>query len=89
MKYLAIILIGLISIFAGCNKTVTVRLRLYYGDSLVIGKWVQLSGPSGLLLSSSMDSLISLTTPSKPKAGIYIIQAIWGKDTAVYKYVLP
>jgi hypothetical protein len=88
VKYIAIILIGLISIFASCNKTVTVRLKLYYGDSLVIGDWMPLTGAANLIFSSLKDSVISLSTNGKPKAGTYIIRAIWGKDTATYKYVL-
>lgn len=88
MKYIAIILIGLISIFASCNKTVTVRLKLYYGDSLVVGKWMQVSGTTNLIFSSLNDSIISLSTNGKPKAGAYMIQAIWGKDTAQYRYIL-
>jgi hypothetical protein len=88
VKFIIIILIGLISIFASCNKTVTVRLKLYYGDSLVVGNWMQLSGTTNLIFSTLKDSIISLSTNGKPKAGTYMIQAIWGKDTATYKYVL-
>jgi hypothetical protein len=87
LKAAIIILIGLISVFASCNSK-TIKLRLYYGDSLVIGNWRQLNGTTNLIFSTLKDSVISLSTNGKPKAGTYIIQAIWGKDTAVYKYVL-
>lgn len=88
MKWL-IIIFGFLSIYASCNKTVTVRLKLYYGDSLVIGDWRQLSGTTNLIFSTLKDSVIYLSTNGKPKSGTYIIMAIWGKDTAQYKYILP
>ena len=78
MKLIVIILVGLLSIFGSCNKSVSVQFKLYLNDSLVNGKWSQISGPSQLTFDQTVGNTVNITA-DKPLPGTYIIQAINGK----------
>lgn len=73
MKLAAIILFLLV--LSSCKSSMTVQFRLYLGDSTVVGKWEQVSGPSQLTFSSTNDSVINIRA-NNPKTGSYIIKAV-------------
>lgn len=81
MKYLIIIL-GLVSVFGSCNKSVTIQLKLYSNDKAVIGDWSQVSGPSVLKFDKTHDSVVNVTG-SSPAKGTYVIQAKWNGITTI------
>ena len=75
MKLVIIILIGLLSIFGSCNKDVSVQFKLYLDDSLVVGNWSQISGPTQLTFDNTMGNTVNITA-DKPQPGTYIIKAV-------------
>lgn len=77
-----LLIIGLISIFATCNKSVTVQLRCYDGDKPVIGTWSQVSGPSQLVFNTTHDSVVTITG-TKPAPGTYVIKVVYNGKTAI------
>lgn len=78
MRIVIIILIGLLSIFGSCNKDVSVQFKLYLDDSLVVGNWSQISGPTQLTFDKTTGNTVNITA-DKPQPGTYVISAVNGK----------
>lgn len=78
MRIVIITLIGLLSIFGSCNKGVSVQFKLYLDDSLVVGNWSQISGPTQLTFDKTVGNTVNITA-DKPQPGTYIISAINGE----------
>jgi hypothetical protein len=62
-------------ILGSCSSSQVIQFKLYLGDSSVVGKWSQVSGPGQLTFSTTNDSVVNIRA-DKPKRGTYIIQAI-------------
>lgn len=75
MRIVIITLIGLLSIFGSCNKDVSVQFKLYLDDSLVVGNWSQISGPTQLTFDNTVGNTVNIIA-DKPQPGIYVIKAI-------------
>ena len=73
MRILATILFVLI--LGSCTSSQSIQFKLYLGDSLVVGKWSQISGPSQLTFSTTTDSIVNVRA-DKPKKGTYVIKAV-------------
>jgi len=74
MMKVFIILLGVISIFGSCNKTVPViQFKLYVNGVLTNGHWSQVSGPSTLIFDNTDTSVVNITT-NNPKLGVYVFK---------------
>ena len=72
MRILATIFVLALS---GCSSSGSIQFKLYLGDSLVVGRWSQVSGPSQLTFSTTSDSVVNVRA-DKPKKGTYVIKAV-------------
>ena len=74
MKYVLIIL-GLISVYASCNKSMTtLQFKSYVDGKLTNCHWRQVSGPSLVAFDHNDTSVVNVNT-DKPAVGTYVIEA--------------